>query len=320
MAHEIRPLAEADRPALARLLAESGLREQYDIFQGEEGLPGLVDDPHNHPGGVLVATEGGALVAFAVAHLLPGQPEGWAVARLGVAPARRRRGLGRALFAALERHAQAHRERLRLASFGTSAWVPDEAAEGFATAMGLAGERWFWLLERERGPIADPRWPGGIRVATFDGSDDERERWRQAYNESFASHYRAVDATPEEIRRLVASPTFRPDGTLLAWRGDEVVGFARNTLYGTRPELAVLGTTHAARGIGLGRALLRWSVRWMNANASERASLMVDGDNETALRLYRNEGFSVARRRRVWARPLAPSAPGDADPGASPAR
>jgi ribosomal protein S18 acetylase RimI-like enzyme len=36
-------------------------------------------------------------------------------------------------------------------------------------------------------------------------------------------------------------------------------------------------------------------------------TLVVDGENEGALRLYRSEGFEVTRTRRLWGRALDPA-------------
>ncbi|TMQ68516.1 MAG: GNAT family N-acetyltransferase [Candidatus Eisenbacteria bacterium] len=69
---------------------------------------------------------------------------------------------------------------------------------------------------------------------------------------------------------------------------------------GGRPRRAA---RRPARGIGLGRALLRWAVGWLERKEAPRAWLMVDGDNESALRLYRSEGFEVTRTRHVWSEP-----------------
>jgi ribosomal protein S18 acetylase RimI-like enzyme len=33
-------------------------------------------------------------------------------------------------------------------------------------------------------------------------------------------------------------------------------------------------------------------------------TLLVDGDNEGALGLYRSEGFDIVRRRHLWAQPV----------------
>ena len=91
-------------------------------------------------------------------------------------------------------------------------------------------------------------------------------------------------------------------GLMLAYRDGRCVGFCRNERHATRGEIGVLGTTHDARGIGLGRALLRWGVGWLEAHVPGPVTLLVDGDNEGALALYKSEGFEVSRTRRIWGR------------------
>jgi len=43
-------------------------------------------------------------------------------------------------------------------------------------------------------------------------------------------------------------------------------------------------------------------VRWLEEHAPGPVTLLVDGDNENALGLYRSEGFEIARTRRIWGR------------------
>ena len=71
-----------------------------------------------------------------------------------------------------------------------------------------------------------------------------------------------------------------------------------------RPEVAVLGVVPEWRGRGLGRALLRHGSRWLRDRGFERVMLQVDGENERALTLYRQERFEIVRTRQVWSRML----------------
>ncbi len=57
------------------------------------------------------------------------------------------------------------------------------------------------------------------------------------------------------------------------------------------------------RGRGLGRALLHWGVTWLQARTQDPVTLMVEGENESALTLYRDTGFAVTRTRGLWVRP-----------------
>src|SRR5262249_3202945 len=178
------------------------------------------------------------------------------------------------------------------------------SATAMAERHGYRHDRWFWLMRRERGAGAPaPEWPAGIRVRAFDGSDAMLRRWLEAYADSFSGHYRFVLGTIDQYRQRMKQPGFRADGVLLAYRDARCVGFCANILHPTRGEIGSLGTTHAARGIGLGRALLRWGVDWLERESTLPVTLLVDGDNEGALGLYRSEGFEVERTRRIWARP-----------------
>jgi mycothiol synthase len=186
-----------------------------------------------------------------------------------------------------------------------SGWVPNPAAQALAARLGFVHERWFWLMDRPRGACPEPVWPDGVTVAAFDGGESMLGDWIDVYNDSFAHHFRFHAADLARGRMLAADPTFRADGLLLAWRDGAVAGFCRNELHATRGEVGTLGVAQAARGIGLGRALLRWGVRWLEANQPNAVTLIVDGENEGALQLYRTEGFDVARTREIWTLPRA---------------
>jgi len=176
-----------------------------------------------------------------------------------------------------------------------------------AERLGYRHDRWFWLMQRYRsGAPPEPAWPEDVTVRTFDGSDAMLADWNAAYNDSFADHYRFVRSPIENTRKQAAKPGFRADGLLLAYRDGQVAGFCRNELFAGRGEIGTLGTVRAARGIGLGRALLRWGVGWLERACELPVTLLVDGENDGALSLYRSEGFEVTRTRRLWAQPVTP--------------
>jgi len=303
----LRAYTPEDREALRAALHEPGLAPHFDKFLGPDGLEHKLHDRRLVRGGIRIAEADGRLAGFGVPWVLPQAGEVWTMLRVGVREDFRRRGIGTRL-------AESLLEFVRGAAVGTagagrlevagSAWMPNEASERLAARLGFAHERWFWLMARPRGGAPAPAWPAGIEVRVFDHSDTMFEDWRIAYNDSFASHYRFVVATPETTRTITGDPTFRADGLALAYRDGRCVGFCRNELHSTRGEIGVLGTTHDARGIGLGRALLRWGVHWLEANTPDAVTLLVDGDNEGALALYRSEGFEISRTRRIWGRTI----------------
>ncbi|HTR96283.1 MAG TPA: GNAT family N-acetyltransferase [Candidatus Acidoferrales bacterium] len=305
MSIEIRAWAEADRGALRALVSDASLAEHFDQFQGERGFDSKLHDPRLFRAGLRLATCDGEPAGFGLAWWLP-QDEGvWVMTRVGVVGRFRRRGIGTRLARALVAAADASGARPDVSG---SAWYPDPAGEALAARLGFAHERWFWLMTRPRGGAPEPVWPADIELRTFDGSDRAIADWIAAYEDSFADHFRHVRSTAEDGRRMASDPGFRADGLALAYRGAECVGFCRNALFERRGEIGVLGVVRAARGIGLGRALLRWGVRWLEANGPGPVTLLVDGANESALALYRSEGFEVTRTRRIWGRPREASA------------
>lgn len=295
----LRPYAPTDRDTLATLLAAPGVAEQFDMFGGAEGVELMLSDPYTPIDSVRLAFVDDEPAGFAYAIVLPGPPARWAVLRGAVLTRFRRRGIGRALHDGVVAAVLATGPLHELVM---SAWQPDSGADALAGALGYVGERWMWLMDRPRGAIAEPVWPAGVSVRMLDGSDAMLQDWTDAYNDSFAQHYRYVASPIEHARELVKKPGFRGDGVLLAYRDGKVAGFCRDELFDSRGEVGTLGTVHAARGIGLGRQLLRWGVAWLQRESALPVSLLVDGENENALGLYRSEGFVVTRSRRTWAR------------------
>jgi len=175
--------------------------------------------------------------------------------------------------------------------------------------------RRFWKMDCPTAGCPEPKWPSGVSMRIFDGSEPALAEWNAAYNASFAQHYHYVPSTLERARQIASAPDFPRDGLALAYRDDRCVGFCRNEWVGKEGEIGVLGVVPEARGIGLGRALLRWGVRYFGALGEAHASLRVDGENESALALYRSERFDVTRTRDLWA-----FVPSSAEAGALSAR
>lgn len=106
------------------------------------------------------------------------------------------------------------------------------------------------------------------------------ERYRAGY---FAIHTTDVYWTAERV--MAAEETFR---VLLALRGEEVVGYVDYTHSHEENEIYDLFVRPDCRRRGIGLALLTAAVE---AGAPKGMVLMVDEDNEEALRLCRRAGF-----------------------------
>lgn len=294
MAPEIRRFQPSDSLALEALLHEPSL-DEFDIFRGPQAVAAWLGDPFYDSQNHWMAFENGEPAGFASVFTLHARTGKWAMVRLGVRGASRRRGIGSRLLERTaagieERHPDAHEVCLAY-------WEPSPVAERFAAARGFERARTFWQMERPRGAAPEIAWPAGIHVAGHDGTERGYRDMSTAYNDSFAHHYHSPVLSGDETRKLFTRPGFRTDAYVIAYRGQEPVGFCRCELHPGRGEIAIVGTVEAARGIGLGRALVRWGVTWLEAANAKRVTLVVDGENENALRLYRSEGFEVARSR-----------------------
>jgi len=289
---------ETHLDALAVLVSHPSLVTEFEMWQGR--VASAFEDPFHPRDLTWIARDAGNPVGFALAYVLPSTRERFAMIRIGVLESHRRQGIGSRLLELAIPAVRAYAPEC--AELSISAWVPNDAAAGFAARYGLTHARYFWLMERPRGATPELELPAGMELRLFDGSEHALRDWNQVYNASFARHYHFVRSSVEDTRQFAARPEFRRDGLVLAYRDGRCVGFCRNELFDHRGEIGVLGTAPEARRIGLGRALLRWGIAWLEAQNAPRVTLLVDGENQDALALYRSEGFSVAKTREVWSR------------------
>ncbi len=300
----VSPCGQEHLPDLRALARDPSLAHEFAQLQTDAGFEDMMADPMLPVGLRWIATHDGEPAGFAFSFLAPTHGGSFAMVRMGVVERHRRRGVGSALLAAAGAKLNAVRDEHQLHEVNLSAWQPNPAAEGFAARHGFRHARNFWRMERPLGAVGKAQWPAGIVVRTYDGSERALRDFNDAYNRSFTSHYHYVRSSIEDTRVITTQRHFRRDGLALAYRGDECVGFCRDARYGDPGEVALIGTVPEARGIGLGRALLRWGVAWLQEDFAKPVYLMVDGENETALQLYRSEGFQVALTRLHWSRAI----------------
>ena len=301
----VSPCRREGLPTLGAIARHPSLASEFGPLQSDTGFEDLMGDPFLPPGLRWIAALDGTPAGFTFSFLAPSHEGSFAMIRLGVIEPCRRRGVATALLAASRSSLEGLRARHDLRELSVSAWEPNAAAEAFATRHGFRFARNFWRMERPQGPVGTPTWPRGVVMRTFDGSERAMLDFHIAYNRALAEHYHYVRSSLEDTRVITTQKHFHRDGLALAYRGGDCVGFCRNARFDDSGEVALIGTVPAARGIGLGRALLRWGVAWLQQAQAKPIYLMVDGENEGALRLYRSEGFEIARTRVHWARPLA---------------
>jgi mycothiol synthase len=301
----LRPYVATDLPAFRALVAEPGLEREFERLRPAGMLEAWLDTHHLDRPATLLATSDGEPAGLALTYVLPQAGSAtFSITRLGVAERFRNRGLGTTLLGAALESLRSRASLLRLREICSGTWSPNQAATRLFAKRGLRRVRFTWMMERPHGPVPQAAWPPGVDCRVFDASERAFRDWNQAYNASFAQHYHFVPSTEKDERELASDPDFHADGLMLAYRDGRCVGFCRNSLTPELGELAMLGVAPEARGIGLGRALLRWGTAWLEAKRARRVTLMVDGDNEGAIRLYRSEGYDVAQTRETWAREI----------------
>jgi ribosomal protein S18 acetylase RimI-like enzyme len=128
----------------------------------------------------------------------------------------------------------------------------------------LAGTGELLALD-DPGAVAAPDWPAGVRLETSLRGRRLVAGLVEACDRAYAHLPRYPGATGSQVARLLAHPDADPALCLLAFRDGEAVGF--NLCLLERHAGVVEGWVHdlgvapAARGVGLGRALLWEGIR-----------------------------------------------------------
>ena len=258
----------------------------------------------------LLRLDGDRLVGY-----LQWQPRA-ATAQLVVDPDARRRGVGTGLAEALAAHAEE-----QLWAFGDTA-----AARGFADARGLVPVRTMRVLHRPLGDsdrrspdatpgsVPSPAGPSARREPRPDwalrGFRPGDEAALLAVNaQAFAHHPEQAGLGRAGLAARLAEPWFDPDGLILAFDADGLVGFhwtkSRDADTG---EVYVICVAPRAQGHGLGRRLLDAGLARLADAGHRRVVLYVDSEDQIAVQMYETAGFALEHLDVVYA-PLAKETP-----------
>ena len=172
------------------------------------------------------------------------------------------------------------------------------AAAAIAARLGFRRIRELRQLRRElTDPPAVPAPPDGVRIRPFRVGLDESEFLR-VNNAAFGWHPEQGGWTTEDITLRERESWFDPDGFLLAVDpADRLLGYHWTKVHpasGTEPlgEVYVLGVDPSARGLHLGRMLTLAGLRHLYDRGLRTTMLYVEADNDAAVRLYGNLGFT----------------------------
>lgn len=168
-------------------------------------------------------------------------------------------------------------------------------------ARGFTHRRSSFDLERGIDPPTPPAvWPSGVTVTRYRPEEDADAVHALIYvDAAWAEVPGHAQRSPEAWRSMITPDhrgwVARRDGRPVGWVVGRVFGDGRGWI----EQLAV---ARASRGRGLGRALLLHALADLRAGGATSLALGVEGENETAIALYREVGFEVTREWRVYGR------------------
>jgi mycothiol synthase len=198
------------------------------------------------------------------------------------------------------------------ASDRVEAWSHSDhpAAARIAARFGIPRERELRIMSRPTSlPLADPVVPPGVRIRTFVPSDEQA--LLEVNAAAFAHHPEQGHLTHEDFQERVAEAWFDPNGLFLAVPDEEtdpelaadptmqVLGFHWTKVHRDEEppygEVYVVATNPKAAGRGLGTLLTNVGLRHLATQGVDQVILYVDGDNDPAIAVYANQGFTTVR-------------------------
>ncbi|SHJ16333.1 GNAT family N-acetyltransferase [Lutispora thermophila] len=157
-------------------------------------------------------------------------------------------------------------------------------------------ERHIYLLIREDFEVTEYELPEGYEIKAFRRGKDE-EAWCEVRNSAFANlKGNETHVTPEQVCKMVYADEYIEGGLMILYHNEKPIGVVR----GSKDEhegmpimnIGPLAIMPQYQGRGLGRNLLRASIKFAKDNGYDRTILCVNADNERAKALYIQEGFN----------------------------
>ncbi|MDQ1561890.1 MAG: mycothiol synthase [Actinomycetota bacterium] len=173
------------------------------------------------------------------------------------------------------------------------------AARALAASHGLTPMRELLHLT---GPVPDRELPGSAAISAFRVGVDEDE-WVALNHRTFAHHAEQGSVTRADLEQLESEAWFRADDFLIlrdgaTGEGGAMIGYCWVKIEPDAQEndgsgeIYVLGVSPDRQGEKLGGLLLEAGLARMRARGIDKADLYVEGDNASALSLYRSRGFT----------------------------
>lgn len=203
-----------------------------------------------------------------------------------------------------------HAQRMLAVAGGGWLWLwvhrVDDPAEALPARLGYGVQRQLAFMARDLAERPQPATaPEGVVIRPFRPDADD-DAFLEVNNAAFAGHPENGGWDRDELRARRSRAWFDAAGLLMAWRGDDPLGFHwtkwhshdSDEVPAHEPvgEVYVLAVHPRAQGLGLGRVLLDHGLAHLHDRGCRRSILYVDCSNTAALALYEREGFAVVYR------------------------
>ncbi len=180
-----------------------------------------------------------------------------------------------------------------------------KAAPGTGRVLEARGyrltERFLRLVLDGDAPDPGPL-PDGVRAAAL--SELALDRFLAMSNAAFATVPAALPMTAADWAAIASGPAYREDLLRVLLDPSGPLGFVRAEVEDRTGTIDALGLVPRARGRGLGRWLLRWCGRALQAQDLTTVDLWVAESNTPALRLYEGDGYHRVLARESWERAI----------------
>jgi mycothiol synthase len=182
---------------------------------------------------------------------------------------------------------------------------------GFIEGLKFHVDRYLFLLVRDGLEVPEFGLPEGYEIRPLRTGNDE-QAWCEVRNASFAKlKGNETSFTPEMVTKMISDENYIEGGLMILYHGEKPVGVVRGAEdeYEDEPIMNIgpLAIIPEYQGKGLGRSLLRASLRFAREKSYIRTILCVDAENERAKALYIQEGFRQVEAVACYVYDLKPN-------------
>ena len=165
--------------------------------------------------------------------------------------------------------------------------------------LGFEVERTSFVLCLENPRPHSVEFGEGFSVVSLKPNDLPRiGEFADTTNSDFRDVAGHMDLSRADVRGWFLGPSSLENGISFLCHDGEPIGsvcILRGFGNQAASEITALSVSNAFRGQGLGRRLLRWAVNFSMSSGRKPIYLSMNGENDSALRLYLSEGFILKK-------------------------